>query len=85
MNVITTRVRRRFSPSRLKSARERRGLTQREMSEAIVRDIRQYQRIEAGHMRPTPDQLAELADALEVTIDSLYAIPDEEGSTRSDG
>jgi transcriptional regulator with XRE-family HTH domain len=85
MNVrIMTRVRR-FDPRRLAAARRKRGLAQREVSEAIGRALQHYQRIEYGAVNPTAAQLGQLADLLEVTIDSLYAIPDEEESARSDG
>jgi transcriptional regulator with XRE-family HTH domain len=83
--MAAMRSARRFSPARLAEARRARGLRQRDVSAAIDRALRHYQRIESGHVNPTAVQLGQLADLLDVTIDGLYAIAEEEGSTRSDG
>jgi transcriptional regulator with XRE-family HTH domain len=85
MSISTTARARRFSPARLAAARQARGLRQREMGAAIGRALRHYQRIEYGDVNPTAAQLGQFADLLDVTIDSLYAIPEVEESARSDG
>lgn len=66
-----------FSPRRLRELRIAAGLRQREMADAIARETRHYQKIEAGEVNPTAVQLGQIAHALRVTIDSLYAMPDK--------
>lgn len=73
--------RRAFDAVRLAAARNARGLKQREMAELIGRTLRQYQRIEAGEVDVPASLLIQLADVLSVTIDSLFAMPDEGAST----
>lgn len=87
MDAPQTRERppRRFSPARLAAARRQRGLKQREVAAALGHTLRFYQQLEYGEFKPTADHLGRLADILDVTIDGLYAIPDEEESARSDG
>lgn len=77
MDTMTAIRFRRFSPAALATARRRRGLTQQVTADRIGRLLRQYQRIEYGDIRPTADMLGALAAALDVTIDSLYAMPEE--------
>jgi transcriptional regulator with XRE-family HTH domain len=83
--TVQERPMRRFSPARLAAARKARRLKQREVAERLGHTLRFYQQLEYGERSPTADHLPVLADLLDVTIDGLYAIPDEEESARSDG
>jgi transcriptional regulator with XRE-family HTH domain len=66
-----------FSPARLKAAREARGLTLLTVATRVGISLRYYQRLEAGDRGPAMETLAAIADTLSVTIDSLYAMPEE--------
>lgn len=74
-----------FIPARLRAARRAAGVLQREMAAALDRDLRHYQRLESGEVNPTAGQLGQIAVLLDVTIDSLYAIPEEEARAPGKG
>lgn len=82
----TRRPPRVFSPRRLAAARRAKGLRQREMAEALgLSFVQAYQRYEYGQHHPSTETLPQLADLLDVTIDSLFAIPEEEASQPGNG
>ena len=54
--------------------RRQSGLTQDEMAERLGVDPRQYRRYEAGYSRLSIDQIVNLADTFEVSIDDLLQI-----------
>lgn len=76
-STISTRPPRTFSPRRLADARRAKGLKQREMAERIGHFLQHYQRYEYGLRNPSTATLPKLADALGVTIDSLFTTPEE--------
>jgi transcriptional regulator with XRE-family HTH domain len=77
MSTQTLERFRSFSPARLAAARRRSRLTQQATATAVGLFIRHYQKIEAGEVNPTAAQLGRFATLFRVTIDSLYAMPEE--------
>jgi transcriptional regulator with XRE-family HTH domain len=57
----------------VKALRRVRGLSQEELGLRINADQAYISRIEAGRQNPTLESLAELAQALDAPIDSLFA------------
>lgn len=62
---------------RLKEARERKGLKQREVAEHLQIGARSYQNYEGGQRRPDYETLIALADLLDVSLDYLLGRTDE--------
>ena len=58
-------------PNRLKSTRERRGLTQEQVSEKINVEIGTLSGYERAYRKPSPDMLLKLADLYGVSTDYL--------------
>lgn len=58
-------------PERLKEARKRKGLKQREVAEQLQMTAHSYQQYEGGSRRPNFETLVALADLLEVSTDCL--------------
>lgn len=65
-----------FLGERLRQARERRGLSQTELSRRISTGINQVTRYENGQAEPSPVVLKRLASHLEVTSDYLLGLAD---------
>ena len=64
---------------RLKKARKRKGLKQREVAEYLQIGLRSYQNYEGGQLRPDYETLVALADYFAVTTDYLLGRTDERG------
>lgn len=64
---------------RLKEARKRKKLKQREMAEYLGITSRSYQQYEGGKRRPDYETLVAIADYLDVTLDYLFGRTDEPG------
>ena len=62
---------------KLYALRKERGLTQKQVGEALSMAPRQYQRFEKGEQKPGFDNLWKLADHFGVTIDYLVGRTDE--------
>lgn len=62
---------------RLKEARKRKKLKQREMAEHLQIGMRTYQNYEGGQRRPDYETLVVIADYLEVSLDYLLGRTDE--------
>ena len=61
---------------RLKKARKRKGLKQREVAEYLQIGLRSYQNYEGGQRRPDYETLVALADYFAVTTDYLLGRTD---------
>jgi len=61
---------------RLKQAREKIGLTQESLAEAVNISVRNITRYENGESQPTADTLASIARALGVSVDYLVNLSD---------
>lgn len=85
MNVQIMEYAPRFNPRRLAAARRNKKLRQRDVAAAIGRALRHYQRIESGDVGPTVAQLGQFKHLFDVTIDSLYTMPEEEECTPAQG
>lgn len=66
-------------PERLKEARKRRNLKQREVAEQLQMAAHSYQQYEGGDRRPNFETLVVLADFLEVSTDYLLGRVDTPG------
>ena len=66
-------------PERLAAFRKARGLTQKDLAEAIDVHVTQLRRYEAGTSQPTLDVLRKLAVALRVSADALLFGEDARG------
>lgn len=66
-------------PVRLKEARKRKGLMQKEMAEYLGITPRSFQQYEGGKRRPDYETLVAIADHLGVTLDYLFGRTDEPG------
>lgn len=62
---------------RLKEARKRKGLKQREVAEYLQIGARSYQNYEGGQRRPDYETLVSIADYFDVTTDYLLGRTDE--------
>lgn len=62
-----------FSPLLVRAARERAGLTQREVADRAGISVDTVRRAEAGSHEPSASKAAAIAAALGVSIDSLFA------------
>lgn len=62
---------------RLKTARERSGMTQQGMADSLGLALRTYQRYEDGDTEPTLHGLVSLSVILGVTSDHLLGLDDE--------
>lgn len=62
---------------RLKEARKRKNLTQREMAEYLGITARSFQQYEGGKRRPDYETLVAIADHLDVTLDYLFGRTDK--------
>lgn len=62
---------------RLKEARKRKGLKQRETAGYLQISVRAYQNYEGGQRRPDYETLVAVADLLDVTTDYLLGRTDE--------
>lgn len=69
-----------MNTDRLRSARQKFGLTQAELAERIGITEKQVNRIELGHSVPNSDTLALIADALNVSTDWLLGRTDDSKS-----
>lgn len=56
----------------LKNLREKRGLTQKEIADAMSIDTSTVTKWETGESRPRADKLPEIAKLLGCTIDDLF-------------
>lgn len=65
-------------PERLKEARKRRNLKQREVAEHLQITPHSYQQYEGGDRRPNFETLVALADLLEVSADYLLGRTDRQ-------
>lgn len=65
-------------PTRLKTAREKRGLTQPNMADALEVTLRAYQRYEAGERDPSFDSLLIISKTLRISLDWLFGLIDED-------
>lgn len=61
--------------SRLRAARERRGLSQQALAEAVGLDRTMVNRIEGGQRKVTALELAAIADALQTRMQSFFTDP----------
>ena len=68
-------------PSRLKKARELRGLSQAEVAARSGMQVSAVSHFETGGRKPSFDNLRRLAQALDVTTDYLIGRVDEVGGT----
>lgn len=66
-------------PMRLKEARKRKKLMQKEMAEYLGMTPRSFQQYEGGKRRPDYETLVAIADYLNVTTDYLLGRTDEPG------
>jgi putative transcriptional regulator len=57
----------------LRALREKKGLTQAELSNAINKDRQSLQRVEAGNISPSLFYLYELSEGLEVKLSELMS------------
>lgn len=76
MTVVMTAARRRFSGPALLAARMEAGLSRLDLSRVTgipVDTIRDYER---GRYVPSVDRLGDMADALHVPVDALFAESD---------
>lgn len=64
---------------RLRSVREERGLTQRELAERAGIQIPQISRYEAGAYLPTAETLVAIAEVLRLDVDTLLGRQDRNG------
>ena len=64
---------------RLREARTRKGLMQKEVAEHLEMTPRAYQYYEAGRRRPDYETLVAIADHLDVSLDYLLGRTDEPG------
>lgn len=62
---------------RIKSAREARGLTQKDLGDRVNLNDKQIWRYENGLNAPGADALTDIAKALEVSLDYLVGLVDE--------
>ena len=62
--------------ARLKLARARKGITQRQSAEAVGIAAHTYQQYESGNRRPNYECLVAIADYLDVTTDYLLGRTD---------
>ena len=62
---------------RLREARTRKGLMQKEVAEHLKMTPRAYQYYEAGRRRPDYETLVAIADHLDVTLDYLFGRTDK--------
>lgn len=62
----------RYSPERLRAAREARGFSREHVGRGIDRTAATIYRYETGLIRPTVDVLGSLADFYDVPIGELY-------------
>lgn len=62
---------------RLKEARKKKKLKQREMAEYLQIGTRTYQNYEGGQRRPDYETLVVIADYLEVSLDYLFGRTEE--------
>lgn len=62
---------------RLKKARKKAGLKQREVAEHLQIGVRSYQNYEGNQRRPDYETLVAIADYLDVTTDYLLGRTDE--------
>lgn len=65
-------------PERLKEARKRKQLKQREVAECLQIAAHSYQQYEGGDRRPNFETLVALADLLGVSADYLLGLTDRE-------
>ena len=56
---------------RIRSARISRGFTLQQMADELQTGLRNYQKYESGHTKPTLEGLAKIADFLNVSTDYL--------------
>ncbi|MBD5119009.1 MAG: helix-turn-helix transcriptional regulator [Clostridiales bacterium] len=63
--------------NRLREARSKKGLMQKEVAEYLKMTPRAYQYYEGGRRRPDYETLVAIADYLEVTTDYLLGRTDE--------
>ena len=56
---------------RLRITRMARGLMLQEVADAMQMTLRNYQKYESGHIKPTPEVLVKLADIFNVPTDFL--------------
>jgi transcriptional regulator with XRE-family HTH domain len=66
-------------PQRLVALRKERGLTQKELAEAIGVHFTQLRRYEAGSSQPTLEVIRKLAKTLRISADVLIFDPSERG------
>lgn len=71
-------------PERLKEARKRRNLKQREVAEHLQITPHSYQQYEGGDRRPNFETLVALADLLGVSADYLLGRVDTPGEQRKE-
>ena len=64
-------------PARLKEARKRKKLMQKDVAECLQMAAHSYQNYEAGQRRPDYETLVAIADLLDVTTDYLLGRTDE--------
>lgn len=62
---------------RLREVRMRRGLTQKNMADALYIGLRSYQNYEAGDRFPSSAALRAISQKLDVSIDYLLWLTDE--------
>lgn len=74
----------RFSPQRLREARERRGVTDGDLRTAVTLQVGPWRRMLAGKIEPTFGQLVKFAAVVGVVVDELVS-PLSDGQARSEG
>ncbi len=57
--------------ARVRKLRDTRALTQQELADAVGIAPQQLSRIENGHMRPRPQTIRRLAEALDVPVEQI--------------
>ena len=65
-----------FQPSRLREAREKKGLTQRELAQQCGVNEFQVSRYETGKTEPSLNNLAQIAHHLAISTDYLLGLVD---------
>ena len=56
---------------RLNETRKLKGFTAQQMADTLHTGLRNYQKYESGHAKPTLEKLVAIADTLDVSIDYL--------------
>lgn len=68
---------------RLKKSRIQKGLTQKNMGDALEMDAKSYQKYELGLREPSLERMVAIAHFLNVSVDYLLGLTDNPNSHKS--